>query len=69
MGADSSKGWCKGATQGISQEGIGHEQNECGFGLKQGNVATFGCNVATFQTGKHPTSRRGIQRRDVPESG
>ena len=28
------------------------------FGFKQGKVATFGCNVAMFQRGKRPTSRR-----------
>ena len=30
-------------------------KNEGVFSLKQGNVATFGCNVATFQRGKQPT--------------
>ena len=36
------------------------------FGLKQGNVATFGCNVATFQRGKQPTvdPTRSTGRRD-----
>ena len=37
--------------------------------LKQGNVATFGGNVATLQRGYMPTSRRSGQRRDVPETG
>ena len=30
---------------------------------------TFGCNVATFQRGNLPTSRRSGQRHDVPKDG
>ena len=62
MGVDSGKGWCRGATKGalgFRQRGNRvRAKNEGVFGLKQGNVATFGCNIATFQRGTKPTLRR-----------
>ena len=58
----SGKIWCGRATQGT----LGFKPKgsrvrakiESDCGLKQGNVAMFGCNVATFQRGKQSTSRR-----------
>ena len=67
----SGKIGCGRATQGTigfkPRGSVVGAKIEGDFSLKQGNVATFGCNVATFQRGKQPTSRRSGQRRDVPE--
>ena len=61
MEVDFGKGWCRGAKGTLGFRHIGYRvrvKMREGFDLKQGNIATFGGNVVTFQRGKQPTSRR-----------
>ena len=71
MEGDSGKGRC-----GLVCKGIRVRQNwsrvrtknEGDLGLKQANVAMFGATSRRSREECFPTSRRSIQRRDVPEN-
>ena len=58
LGQGLVQGGDKGYTRVQEKRKQGKSKDESVFGLEQGNVVTFGCNVATFQRGKYPTSRR-----------
>ena len=56
------KSWFRGDDKGCTRVQARREQgkrkNGGGLALNKVNVATCECNVATFQRGKQPTSRR-----------
>ena len=70
-GAPARNGVVKGREARVQAGLVQGEKRKNGLcvALKQGNVATFGGNVATLQRGYMPASRCSGQRHDVPETG